>query len=74
MKAHGAPEAAAPENTPLVAIASATGPWLTDVEGRRYLDGVSSWWTNLFGHGHPAIRAALVDQLATLDHVMLAGL
>jgi len=74
MKAHGVPGTAAPDDTPLLAIARAEGPWLEDVEGRRYLDGISSWWTNLFGHGHPAIRAALVDQLARLDHVMLAGL
>jgi len=75
MKAHGAAgDAASPGNTPLIAIASAEGPWLTDVEGKRYLDGISSWWTNLFGHGHPAIRAALVDQLSRLDHVMLAGI
>lgn len=73
MKAHGAPDGAAADSTPLIAIAAAEGPWLTDVEGRRYLDGISSWWTNLFGHGHPAIRAALVDQLARLDHTMLAG-
>ena len=75
MKAHGAAgDAASPGNTPLIAIASAEGPWLTDVEGKRYLDGISSWWTNLFGHGHPAIRAALIDQLSRLDHVMLAGI
>lgn len=75
MKAHGAAgDAASPSNTPLIAIASAEGPWLTDVEGHRYMDGISSWWTNLFGHGHPAIRAALVDQLARLDHTMLAGM
>ena len=74
MKAHGAPDGPSADSTPLVAIASAEGPWLVDVEGRRILDGISSWWTNLFGHGHPAIRAALVDQLGRLDHVMLAGL
>ena len=39
----------------------------------RYLDGISSWWVNLFGHGHPHIKAALADQLDRLDHVMLAG-
>jgi adenosylmethionine-8-amino-7-oxononanoate aminotransferase len=61
------------ERFPLVPIASAEGPWLTDFEGRRYLDGVSSWWVNLFGHAHPAINAAIVDQVAKLEHVMLAG-
>ncbi len=61
------------EAAPPIAIARAQGPWLHDTEGRRYLDGVSSWWVNLFGHSHPYIQAALTDQLAQLDHVMLAG-
>jgi adenosylmethionine---8-amino-7-oxononanoate aminotransferase len=58
---------------PLVPIASASGVWLTDVEGKRYLDAVSSWWVNLFGHSNPRISAAIVDQLNTLEHTMLAG-
>ncbi|MFX6461676.1 aminotransferase class III-fold pyridoxal phosphate-dependent enzyme, partial [Acinetobacter baumannii] len=37
------------------------------------LDGISSWWVNLFGHSHPHIKEALADQLDKLDHVMLAG-
>jgi adenosylmethionine-8-amino-7-oxononanoate aminotransferase len=61
------------ETLPLVAIARAEGVWLHDFEGRRYLDGVSSWWVNLFGHSHPHIKAALVAQLEQLDQVMLAG-
>jgi adenosylmethionine-8-amino-7-oxononanoate aminotransferase len=61
------------ERTPLVPIARAEGAWLHDFDGRRYLDGVSSWWVNLFGHSHPAIVAAICDQARTLDHVMLAG-
>ncbi|GAA6121678.1 adenosylmethionine--8-amino-7-oxononanoate transaminase [Acidovorax sp. FG27] len=61
------------EAEPPVAIARAQGPWLYGADGRRYLDGISSWWVNLFGHGHPRIQAALADQLARLDHVMLAG-
>jgi adenosylmethionine-8-amino-7-oxononanoate aminotransferase len=65
MKAH--------ERFPLVPIARAEGAWLEDFEGRRYLDAVSSWWVNLFGHGHPAINAAITRQLATLEHAMLAG-
>jgi adenosylmethionine---8-amino-7-oxononanoate aminotransferase len=58
---------------PLVPVARAQGVWLHDHEGRRILDGISSWWVNLFGHNHPAIREALIDQLNSLDHVMLAG-
>ena len=69
MKLH-APDGAA---LPLIPVARAEGVWLHDHEGRRYLDAISSWWVNLFGHNHPGIRAALVDQLHTLDHVMLAG-
>jgi adenosylmethionine-8-amino-7-oxononanoate aminotransferase len=61
------------EAQPPIAIACAQGPWLYDVDGKRYLDAVSSWWVNLFGHGHPHIKAALADQLERLDHVMLAG-
>jgi adenosylmethionine-8-amino-7-oxononanoate aminotransferase len=61
------------EAVPPLPIARAEGVWLYDHEGRRYLDGVSSWWVNLFGHGHPHLKAALVDQLDKLDHVMLAG-
>ena len=61
------------EAQPPVPIARAEGVWLHDFEGRRYLDGISSWWVNLFGHSHPHIKAALREQLDTLDHVMLAG-
>lgn len=58
---------------PPLPIARAQGVWLYDFDGKRYLDGVSSWWVNLFGHGEPRINAALADQLNTLEHVLLAG-
>lgn len=61
------------EAQPPIAIARAQGPWLYAEDGQRYLDGVSSWWVNLFGHSHPHIKEALADQLDKLDHVMLAG-
>jgi len=61
------------EQLPLVPIARGEGVWLFDPEGKRYLDGVSSWWVNLFGHCNPRINAALRAQLETLEHVMLAG-
>ncbi len=70
MKLH-APRGAA---QPLLPIARAEGVWLHDFDGGRVLDGISSWWVNLFGHSHPVLRAALADQLRQLDHVMLAGL
>ena len=61
------------ENFPLVPVARGQGMWLYDCDGKRYLDAVSSWWVNLFGHCNPRINAALRDQLETLEHVMLAG-
>jgi adenosylmethionine-8-amino-7-oxononanoate aminotransferase len=61
------------ETVPLLPIARGDGAWLVDFNGRRYLDAVSSWWVNLFGHANPRISGALVAQLYELDHVMLAG-
>jgi len=61
------------ETLPLVPIERGAGCWLYDFDGRRYLDAISSWWVNLFGHCHPRINAAIADQLGTLEHVMLAG-
>lgn len=61
------------ESLPLIAMASGEGAWLTDATGRRYLDAVSSWWVNLFGHREPRINAAIRAQLDRLEHVILAG-
>lgn len=61
------------EQWPPLPIARGEGPWLVDFQGRRYLDVISSWWVNLFGHANPRINEALVDQLGRLEHVILAG-
>ena len=61
------------EAYPLIPIARGDGVWLYDTEGMRYLDAVSSWWVNLFGHNNPRIKDAIKQQLDTLEHVMLAG-
>jgi adenosylmethionine-8-amino-7-oxononanoate aminotransferase len=61
------------EDLPPLTIRRGDGVWLEDLEGRRYLDGISSWWVNLFGHCHPHITAAVQRQAATLEHVLLAG-
>jgi adenosylmethionine-8-amino-7-oxononanoate aminotransferase len=58
---------------PPLPIARGEGAWLYDHDGRRYLDAISSWWVNLFGHANPRINAAIVDQLGRIEHVMLAG-
>lgn len=61
------------ETVPLIPVSHGRGAWLFDMEGKRYLDGISSWWVNLFGHANPRINAALKDQLDHLEHAMLAG-
>jgi adenosylmethionine-8-amino-7-oxononanoate aminotransferase len=61
------------EEYPLVPITKGEGTCLFDADGKAYLDAVSSWWVNLFGHNNPIIKDAIKKQLDTLDHVMLAG-
>lgn len=61
------------ESLPLIPIERGQGTWLYDFDGKRYLDAVSSWWVNLFGHCNPRINSAVVDQLGKLEHAMLAG-
>jgi adenosylmethionine-8-amino-7-oxononanoate aminotransferase len=61
------------ETLPLIPIRRGSGVWLEDFEGNRYLDAISSWWVNLFGHANPEINAALRAQLEQLEHVLLAG-
>jgi len=61
------------ETYPLIPIQRGEGVWLYDADGQQYLDAVSSWWVNLFGHNNPRIKDAIKQQLDTLEHVMLAG-
>ena len=61
------------ETLPMIPIRSGRGAWLEDYDGKRYLDAISSWWVNLFGHANPRINAALSRQVAALEHVILAG-
>lgn len=61
------------ETMPLVPIQRGQGVWLYDMNGKRYLDAVSSWWVNLFGHNQPQIKQAIREQLDALEHVILAG-
>jgi adenosylmethionine---8-amino-7-oxononanoate aminotransferase len=61
------------ETVPMIPLRSGSGVWLEDFAGRRYLDGISSWWVNLFGHANPRINTALREQLEQLEHVIFAG-
>jgi len=61
------------EQLPMIPIRRGQGVWLEDFDGNRYLDAISSWWVNLFGHANPRINAAIREQADTLEHVILAG-
>ncbi len=61
------------ESLPIIPIRRGEGVWLEDFEGKRYIDAISSWWVNLFGHANPRINAAIKAQLDELEHVILAG-
>jgi adenosylmethionine-8-amino-7-oxononanoate aminotransferase len=61
------------ESLPIIPIRRGVGVWLEDYDGNRYIDAISSWWVNLFGHANPRITAAVQRQAAELEHVILAG-
>ncbi len=62
-----------PNTLPLVPIHHGEGAWLIGMDGRRYLDAVSSWWTNIHGHAEPRIAEAIAQQARSLEQVILAG-
>jgi len=61
------------ESVPMIPLRSGHGVWLEDFSGKRYLDSISSWWVNLFGHANPRINAAVREQLEKLEHAIFAG-
>jgi adenosylmethionine-8-amino-7-oxononanoate aminotransferase len=61
------------ETLPLIPIKSGKGVYLYDFEGNSYIDAVSSWWVNLFGHANKKINERIKIQVDTLEHVLLAG-
>ncbi|MET4562448.1 adenosylmethionine-8-amino-7-oxononanoate aminotransferase [Lysinibacillus parviboronicapiens] len=61
------------EQFPPIVIKKGQGVWLYDEKDQRYLDAVSSWWVNLFGHANPRISQALSDQAFTLEHAIFAN-
>ena len=58
----------------LIPIKRGEGVWLYDYNEKKYLDAISSWWVNLFGHNQSEIKKYITDQLDLIEHVMLAGL
>ena len=61
------------ERLPFIPIKSAKGIYLYDFDGNRYIDAISSWWVNLFGHSNNYINKKIKEQLETLEHVIFAG-
>lgn len=61
------------ETLPLIPIKRAYGVYLEDFDGNAYIDAVSSWWVNIFGHTNSYINEKIKEQLDTLEHVILAG-
>ena len=56
-----------------LAVVRAEGVYLYTEDGRRILDGISSWWVNIHGHSHPRLNQALADQARALEQVIFAG-
>jgi len=61
------------ETFPIIPIARGKGIYLEDFEGKKYIDAISSWWVNLFGHANSSINDKIKEQLESLEHVILAG-
>ncbi|GAX87589.1 adenosylmethionine---8-amino-7-oxononanoate aminotransferase [Lebetimonas natsushimae] len=61
------------EFLPLIPIKKGEGVYLIDFDDNRYIDAISSWWVNLFGHSNPYINKKIKEQLETLEHVIFAG-
>lgn len=62
------------ETLPPIVIDHGKGAYLYDVDGKEYIDIISSWWCNLLGHCNPKINEAIKQQLDTLEHVIFANL
>ncbi len=61
------------ESFPVIAIDRAKGVYLYDFDGNEYIDAISSWWVNIFGHSNDYINQKIKEQLEKLEHVILAG-
>lgn len=61
------------ENFPIIPIKSGKGAVLSDFDGNEYIDCVSSWWVNIFGHSNEYISTKLSEQAMNLEHVIMAG-
>ncbi len=56
-----------------IAIVKAEGTYFFDEQGKKYIDGISSWWVNIHGHCHPYLTKKISEQLQTLEHTLFSG-
>lgn len=62
------------KNAPLpIAIVKGEGAYFFDEAGKRYIDGIASWWVNVHGHCHPYLTKKISEQLQTLEHTLFSG-
>ncbi len=61
------------EFLPMIPIKKGYGIYLEDFDGNRYIDAISSWWVNMFGHTNKRVGDAIKEQVDTLEHVIFAG-
>ena len=57
------------EKLPLIPIKKGKGIYLYDYDDNRYIDSISSWWVNIFGHSNPYINKKIKNQVDDLEHV-----
>ena len=68
------PYASAPPGAAMIPVSAAHGVYLELADGRRLLDGMSSWWCAIHGYNHPQLNRAASEQLRRMSHVMFGGL
>ena len=68
------PYTSLPPRYPNVVIDHADGVYIVTKDGRRLIDGMSSWWASVHGYNHPKLNAAMIEQLGKMAHVMFGGL
>ncbi|MCW3102263.1 MAG: adenosylmethionine-8-amino-7-oxononanoate aminotransferase [Bacteroidetes bacterium] len=56
-----------------IAIVKGEGAYFYDDSGKRYIDGIASWWVNIHGHSHPYLAEKISEQLRTLEHAIFSG-